>query len=149
MVTQKQIAELLYYKNGHLFWRSNSRNTKANVQAGGFDSEGYIQISIDKRKYREHRLIFCLFHGYFPKMIDHINGKKSDNKIENLRECDKSLNALNRTRPDSRNTSGFIGVSKTKHGTWKAYYKGKTLGYFRTKAEAIARRKASECVGLP
>jgi hypothetical protein len=147
MINQDKIKELFEYNDGHLFWKHTRRNTTANKRAGSIDYDGYLQIGISNKKYREHRLIFCLFHGYFPKMIDHINGDKQDNRIENLRECNKSINALNVKKPSSRNTSGVIGVSPTKHGTWKAYYKGKTLGYFKTKIEAINTRKLSECVG--
>jgi len=48
-------------------------------------------------------------YGYVPKLIDHIDGNSENNKIENLRESNKSLNACNSKTP-SHNTSGHKGV---------------------------------------
>jgi hypothetical protein len=41
--------------------------------------------------------------------IDHIDGDRANNKIENLRLCDKTQNARNRKRC-KRNTTGVKGV---------------------------------------
>jgi hypothetical protein len=46
-----------------------------------------------------------MVHGYLPKMIDHINGNKTDNRIENLRIASYGENNTNK-RMQSNNTSG-------------------------------------------
>jgi len=54
-------------------------------------------------------LIFLYHHGYLPKFVDHIDGNKKNNRIENLREATKSQNAMNQ-KVSTRNTSGIKGV---------------------------------------
>lgn len=49
-------------------------------------------------------------HGYLPGEIDHINNIKMDNRIENLREADRSRNCMNKNITKS-NKTGFKGVS--------------------------------------
>lgn len=74
--------------------------------------------------------------------VDHINGDKLDNRIENLRLCTNSLNMANKPA-QKNNTSGFKGVSKHK-GTnkWQAVVavkgKNKYLGIFKTKKQAYS-----------
>lgn len=54
-------------------------------------SSGYLRVSLRniKNRYKHesiHRLVICAFKGKIPKgmVIDHINGIKDDNRIENL-----------------------------------------------------------------
>ena len=43
------------------------------------------------------------------KLADHVNNDSLDNRLANLRACDRKENARNRLKP-SNNTSGFKGV---------------------------------------
>jgi hypothetical protein len=59
-----------------------------------------------------HRIVWKMFNGDEPDFIDHINGVRSDNRIENLRPATKTINKLNESlRADSQ--SGFIGYLGT------------------------------------
>ena len=98
------------YKNGLLFRKiTTSSRAIAGTKVGTFDKEGYLRVQILNKKYKVHRLIFMMFHGYMPKRIDHINGIVNDNRIENLRECTANQNQHNSKKPIS-NTTGFKNV---------------------------------------
>lgn len=93
-----------------------------------------------EKSYLEHRIIWKIFYGADPEdQLDHKNGNKIDNRIENLRECTNQQNCLNR-KMKSNNTSGFKGVSHTKSGKFLAsiQYKGKQvkLGNYTSPDEA-------------
>jgi hypothetical protein len=52
-----------------------------------------------------------LYHnGYLPELVDHIDGNKLNNRIENLREASKQENAQNQ-KIRLTNSSGVKGVS--------------------------------------
>ena len=76
--------------------------------------------------------------------IDHINGVKTDNRINNLRLVTRSINLQNASMR-CHNTSGFNGVSWHKSTKkWRAQIRvdGKSihLGVFSNKKDAIAAR---------
>lgn len=67
--------------------------------------------------------------------IDHINGNSIDNRKENLRICTHSQNLSNRSKMNTKNTSGYKGVGWSKNARkWSASithnYKKIHLGYF-------------------
>lgn len=68
-----------------------------------------------------HRIVLARKLGRELKageVTDHINRNKLDNRRNNLRLADKSLNSVNRNkRPD--NTTGFIGVCLYYPKQWK------------------------------
>ena len=68
------------------------------IQLLGFTDEGYIRIRINHVEYRAHRIIWTMFNGEIPEglLIDHINGIKSDNRLENLRLATRQQNNANR-----------------------------------------------------
>lgn len=106
------------------------------------DGNGYLYGQINGQRYRAHRVIWKYHFGSEPELIDHIDGNPKNNRIENLRSADHSLNACNRVRRRS-NTSGHTGVSAVGK-KWKATYRLRGtdhyLGVFDTKAEAVSAR---------
>lgn len=89
--------------------------------------------------YKMHRVIIGMDKG--DSHVDHINGNRSDNRLENLRIVTKAQNLWNMGKHDSRNKSGFKGVCLDKRrGTWKAEISENGnrhyLGAFKTKEMA-------------
>lgn len=144
-VTHERLKELLSYDplTGHFRWLRKTCNHHNNFKSEMIttkDSKGYRIVKIDGRQYRLHQIAWCYMTGSFSEIfIDHINGDKSDNRFDNLREATGSQNQWNTTvRRD--NKSGFKGVS-FKDGKWRARcaVKGKTfeLGRFSNIEDAV------------
>lgn len=95
-MTQDQVKELFEYRDGELYRLISVSRVKVGDKTGTLDSKGYKVTKINNQIYKNHRIIFLMFHGYLPKFIDHIDGNPSNNRIENLREATRSENAYNR-----------------------------------------------------
>jgi hypothetical protein len=115
-VTHTRLLEALTYapSAGTFAWRvSPSRKLKAGDLAGALVGHGYIHIEIDGRSYGAHRLAWLYVYGSWPSaQIDHINGKRADNRIENLRDVVRRHNQQNQRVAHSGNMLGLLGVSK-------------------------------------
>jgi hypothetical protein len=95
-LTQEQLLALFDYRDGELFYKKSPLpKIKVGSKAGSIGKLGYVKVSIDSKKYSAHRLIFLMMHGYVPDFLDHINGNRADNRIENLRGCSKQENSQN------------------------------------------------------
>lgn len=109
-VSKSYLEYLFEYRDGHLYWKNTpNRHAFAGKKAGRLTPTGYISIEIDGNPYQAHRLIWILHNGEIGSMIDHIDGNRSNNKIENLRSCDRCQNMHNRKKCKA-NTTGVKGV---------------------------------------
>ena len=135
---------------GNVVWKKNKQNRwgeyghRVESIAGNIRSHGYraISISVDgkNREIYAHRIGWFLSYGEWPNQIDHINGNKNDNRLENLRECVHAENMQN-TKTYITNKSGFKGVYFSKKAKkWVSQitynYKSIYLGLFDTAEEA-------------
>jgi hypothetical protein len=120
---RSRLQELFIYvaEAGELYWRHrHNSQIKLDKPAGWARQNGYYEIKIDNITYKRHRLVWCIFNGDPGDLeIDHINSKKGDDRIENLRLATRSQNQYNRPAL-SHNKSGYKGVSPLPGGKWKA-----------------------------
>jgi hypothetical protein len=124
-------------QTGKFTWlvRVNSKVPSGSI-AGNIMSTGYLHITIKGKKILAHRLAWFYTYGVWPtNQIDHINGKKLDNRINNLRDVSASENLSNRHKTGGKNP--YIGVSRIKDTLlWQAHIgfdgKQKNLGRFKT-----------------
>ena len=105
---------------------------------------GYKRAKFAGKFWLAHHLVWWMHHGSPPKEIDHINGNRQDNSIDNLREVTRAENTSNR-KLFSTNKSGCPGVTwHSGNNTWVAKIRQKHLGSFANKEDAIAARKQAE-----
>ena len=143
MIINNIKSVLNYEKETGVFTWSvyRSHNALRGESPGRLDKDGYLRITVFEKEYSASRLAWAFVHGKFPdEQIDHINGNKLDNRIENLRACTQAQNQQNKAS---------VGVAFNKsNNKWQAQIKksGKNyyLGCFADKDEAIeAYRKKS------
>jgi hypothetical protein len=140
MITQSKLHDMFEYRDdGNLIHRYTVQGGKRKGDvAGSPHNAGYRQITINRKKHLIHRLIWCYHYGEVPDQIDHINGERSDNRIENLRECSYSQNHGNK-RMNGNNTSGYKGVFLDKRdGFWFVYVAHQYIGRSRSIKQAAA-----------
>ena len=101
MITAERLRELLSYdpETGlftHKKWRPGLSRSDVGKVAGAIVVDGYCSVCVDNKRYLAHRLAWLHVHGVWPRFeIDHINGARDDNRITNLRDVSRKLNAQN------------------------------------------------------
>ncbi|MFA6198823.1 MAG: HNH endonuclease [Bacteroidales bacterium] len=105
MITQEYLKEHFNYnpETGE-FLRKKNKIVKT------IGKREYRKINIDGKFYKAHRLIWLYTYGTWPDdFIDHIDGDKHNNRIDNLRNATNSENQCNRTHPKNNkfNIKGF------------------------------------------
>lgn len=154
LLTQKDVWEVLDYNanTGVFMWGKSRRGVKTGVPLGTDNGFGYLRITVLGRSYYAHRLAWFYVKGTWPDQIDHINGIKSDNRIENLRDVTVQQNNQNKLKAQKNSDSKVLGVSWHKKAKkWQAhicvYKERKYLGLFDDVNEAhVAYLKEKERV---
>lgn len=117
VVTQEQLKNLFDYEDGKLIRKNTGKCVEVKLTSG----KRYSRIFIKDKPYTLHRMIFLWHHGYLPKTIDHIDGDRLNNRIQNLREVTQQQNCLNR-KHKSTSRSPYKNVflqSQPKNSNWK------------------------------
>ena len=119
-MSQEKLKDILSYNKdtGLFYWRNPpGLKMKIGSVAGNTNKYGYTYIRYNKKLYASHRLAWLYMYGKNPLgVIDHINGKRSDNRIDNLRDVSQKINARNTKQPHKNNkSSGVLGVSWDKN----------------------------------
>lgn len=86
------------------------------------DRKGYEYVNLYKDKkmksLKVHRLVLLSFVGFSELTIDHINGIKSDNRLENLEYVSQRENNIRHVLKNNKQ-SKFLGVTKHKN-KWRS-----------------------------
>ena len=151
MITQEELKSFVSYDQltGVFIWKASTNGRiKVGSVAGSLENNGYVRLSISGTRCLAHRLAMIYVYGSCGKYVDHIDGSRSNNKINNLRCVTKPQNCQNRKK-SKKNTSGVTGVSlNKKNNRWFANigHKGGLLhiGSFVRFDDAVLARKEAE-----
>lgn len=146
-------SEIFDYAEGKIYYKVKRRGCKFPVGHEAWcksEAIGYKLVMINKKFHLTHRIIWEMHNGEIPEgmEIDHINGVRDDNRIENLRCVTKGENAVNK-RMSKRNKSGLTGVCFDKSkGLYKSQISRKgrerSVVYFDNIFDAACHRKSME-----
>jgi hypothetical protein len=144
-VSAEICRERFDYIDGKLYWKTKRcGRAMPGTEAGGVFDTGYRRIGYEGRQISAHKIIWVIHFGDIPQgfFIDHINGVRNDNRIENLRMVTHRENVRNNPRSRAGRVPGVSFHSRHKH--WRAYVKinGKHihLGNYDSEADAIKAR---------
>jgi hypothetical protein len=111
-----------------IFWPDQGRiqriyqDGSCNNDVGRINASGYKTLRHSKKMHLAHRLLWeksksdCLG----AREIDHIDGDKLNNRIDNLRVVTRKQNMENQSKPFKNNLLGVKGVKRTKNGKFQA-----------------------------
>ena len=158
-MTQDELKSLMHYNEltGICTWGGREGNTFFNSKYKGKTvgctnkGNGYIEVKINRKVYKLHRLIWLYMTGEMPKIVDHIDHNRSNNIWINLRDVKTCAgNAKNQKRYEN-NSTGYSGVTFNKSHKKKPWcarigIDGKRiyLGSFATKEDAIRAKRDAE-----
>jgi hypothetical protein len=87
-----KIKSLEFYKKNEF----KKYKTKERILSQHINDKGYYCVDLYKdgkrKKFKSHRLVLLSFLGESSLIINHINGIKTDNRVENLEYCTYSHN---------------------------------------------------------
>jgi hypothetical protein len=105
------------------------RNAKTKHELDGYiDDKGYVRFTLSQdgktKQIRKHKAIgeLWIYNEFDKDLIDHIDGNRQNNTIDNLRWSTQSENSQNR-RLTSKNTSGEMNISKETQKICLHYWK--------------------------
>lgn len=134
---------LITWKGDRFCWNGRRKHCASGAEAGTLRRDGYRSIFIDGKSFLAHRVAWLLAHGAWPDGdIDHIDGNRQNNRIENLRDVSRRTNLQNRRAAGSHRKHGsLLGAAwHASTGKWRALIKHEgrqvSLGYFATEQEA-------------
>ena len=144
-LTAERVRELFNYDplTGILTQRTRtSRTVKVGDEVGYVSDQGYRIVNIAGPTYRVHRIAWLYMYGRHPEdQIDHINGIRDDNRIQNLRPATRGENMQNQIVAHKNNKTGLLGVHlQRKTGRYVAVIRtngtARTIGSFDTAEDA-------------
>ncbi|MCA1775521.1 MAG: HNH endonuclease, partial [Loktanella sp.] len=130
-------------ETGELFGPHNRAYTG---KAYGYIIAPFKTASGTQMLLRAHRVAFAIMTGKHPHQIDHINGRRDDNRWSNLRDCSASQNRYNNRQPGIWRSERNFGTSYRQNGgKRKIVHRAKLCEIWQIRQEA----RAAGIAGLP
>ena len=128
----------LFYdaETGKIYNLHSRGNIKSGKELGTSTGNGYKTLNLLGKTFFFHRVAFAMHNGFWPEMVDHINGDREDNRVVNLRASNKYLNAQNAS---AKKGARFRGACKRPFG-YEVFIRSKGrqiyIGRFKNEIEA-------------
>lgn len=145
-LTLELLNELFYYSDGSLYRKKTTqKNVQIHKKVGTVNTAGYVVVNLHNKVYLVHRLIYWMQHKYLPKYIDHIDGNRTNNQLNNLRAATNQENICN-SKLRKNSASGIKNVrfdSKLKKWVvrFTVHYKPIHIGVYKDLDDAINAAK--------
>lgn len=150
--TQERVKELFDYdsETGILTWKvahGSGGRIPAGAIAGGIAHDNSIGVRFDGQLHRVHRLVWLWVHGEWPLEVDHRDNNPANNRLGNLRNCNRAQNTKNvRCHKDTASGTKGAYFDKRKNRWYsRIMVDGRDihLGLFHTKEQAGAAYDAA------
>ena len=109
----KELEDFEYFKNNQLHFvdfetgRLDTISVKTNQFGGKYtqiNQDGYIRVWCNNTLRMKHRLLYYIHYDELPIEVDHINGIRDDNSINNLRNVSRKEQLQNLHQPSKKGT---------------------------------------------
>lgn len=127
--------EYFYLNEGVIYNKKDRASVKKDTPVSFKKNiDGYFVTNFNYSLIKAHRLIYFLYHKTLPRIVDHIDGDRANNKIENLRAVSNSQNNANSVK---KNNGVWFDkrrerwISEMRRGTKRVFMK-----QFRDKTDA-------------
>lgn len=141
--SKQELLEVFYYCEGDLVRKCGGRGVRAGEPAGTLTGDGYLQSRVNGVKFYNHVIVWIMHNGDVPegKEVDHKDGDRANNRIENLRLADQSQQAWNRAHKATPNWNTDV-----KKWRVRVCHRGDRidLGHFADKFEALAALRSAQ-----
>ena len=145
---KEMLGNLFRYEDGVLYKKQKDGSKWTCCNDLKSHPTGYINVRVNGKMMKLHRLVYHFHHldwnirdNCRDNSIDHVNGNKLDNRIENLRVVTNSQNKQNMTHVNGNPIRGVYFHKTYNH--WQAQWQenGKLrTKTFKTEAEALDYR---------
>ena len=128
----KKIDNLIVFENGKIY---KEMKNKCKLTGLTKSKTGYLRVSIKGKDMYVHRLVMLAFYGKSDLTVDHIDGNKENNNLNNLEYVTQTENAKRfhdkkvlwngKEFRSFNDLSRYVGVANST--AWKNYSKGYKL----------------------
>lgn len=135
-ITQERLKELVHYDPLTGFFvlkKYRGGRVKEGEILGSKTQNGYVEIKVDGKTYKAHRLAFIYMEGRLPSEVDHLNRVRNDNSWANLKDSTRGENCRNRGALKHRYLPVGVYAHRNKFKAMVGVdYRPKYLGLFDT-----------------